>query len=461
MNANLESSSRGRFWPGFRQELLECLRHWLAVGTSGALVGLAGSGKSNLLAYLSRYPEQLLPESEVSFTVLVTVDLNYLVDRLPTTLYRLILRGCWQQRQRFSESVMPLLEQLYEENKGTTDLFLAQTAVTDLLGAVEQQGGQVVLILDQFDYFCATASPELTMLLRSLRDGFKETLIYFVGMRQAAMYMPEPEILGELYQLLDTHVCWVGAMRPADAQLFIVQEVGRANKKVPAEEINLLLALTGGYPALLKAACAWWLTVAERPSPSQWQIVLRDHAPMQNRLKDMWQGLTQEEQWLLAELQSGSQVEREKLSVHALAQLGNRGLCEAGAAGWQVKGLLLQDFVQTAVQRGLGRIWQRELTGELFQGSQRLDGLSPLEEALLTFLVRHPYKFHSKSEIIRHVWPADIHFEGVTDDSLYQVIRGVRQQIEPKTAESHVYLLTKRGVDEGGYQFFPEGCPTS
>lgn len=35
------------------------------------------------------------------------------------------------------------------------------------------------------------------------------------------------------------------------------------------------------------------------------------------------------------------------------------------------------------------------------------------------------------------------------------------QRIEPKTAESHVCLLTKRGVEEGGYQFFPEGYPTS
>jgi hypothetical protein len=240
-----------------------------------------------------------------------------------------------------------------------------------------------------------------------------------------------------------------------------VQEIGRANQKASVEEITLLLALTGGYAALLKAACAWWLTVPERPSPNQWRAILRDHPPMQNRLKDIWRGLTQEEQWLLAELQSGSQVEREKLSVQALAQLGHRGLCEEAADGWQVKGHLLQDFVQTAVQRGLGRIWQRKLTGELFQGSQRLDGLSPLEEALLTFLVHHPYKFHTKSQIIQHVWPADIHFEGVTDDSLYQVVRGVRQQIEPKTAESHVYLLTKRGVDEGGYQFFPEGCPIS
>lgn len=458
MSENLETAGEGRFWPGFRQEVLDCLRHWLAVGTSGALVGLAGAGKSNLLLYLTRFPEQLVQGSNASFTVLVTVDLNLLVDRQPNTLYRLILRGCWHQRQHFSESMQMQVEQLYEEYKWSNDLFLVQTAVHDLLTAVEQQGGQVVLILDQFDHFCRTASAELTMLLRSLRDGFRETLIYFVGMRQAVVYMPEPQVLGELYQLLDTHVCWVGAMRPADAQMFIVQELGRANQQAPAEEITQLVALTGGYPALLKAACAWWLTVAERPSAKEWRAVLGEHVPIQNRLKDIWQDLTQEERWLLAELQNGNQAS-DGLSDKTLRQLSYRGLCEAGEAGWQVKGELLHDFVQTAVKRGLGRIWQKDLTGELFQGSRRIEGLRPLEEALLTFLVNHPYQFHTKSNIIQNVWPEGTHIEGVTDDSLYQAVRGVRQKIEPEAAELHVYLLTKRGVEEGGYQFFPEGYP--
>ncbi|MCB9009474.1 MAG: winged helix-turn-helix domain-containing protein [Ardenticatenaceae bacterium] len=459
MSKKLESSSGGRFWPGFRQELLDCLRRLLAMRTSGALVGLAGSGKSNLLLYLSRSPELMGQEGQSAFTVLVTVDLNYLVDRQPTTLYRLILRGCWHQRHRFSQAVASLIEQLYDEYKHTTDLFLAQTAVHDLLVAVEKQEGRLVLILDQFDTFCRTASPELTRLLRSLRDGFKETLIYIVGMRQAAMYMPEPEILGDLYHLLDTHVCWVGAMRQTDAEMFVVQEVGRANQRASAEDVAMLLALTGGYPALLKAACAWWVTVRERPSPQKWRTVLATHLPLQNRLKEIWQDLTQEERWILAELQNGEQAQAGELSERSLRQLSYRGLCEETDVGWQVKGLLLQDFVQTAVQRGLGRIWQRELTGELFQGSQRIEGLRPLEEALLTFLVNHPYKFHTKSEIIQHVWPTGIQIEGVTDDSLYQIVRGVRQQIEPKTAENYVYLRTKRGVDEGGYQFFPEGFP--
>lgn len=459
MNQRLEPLAGGRFWAGFRQEALSCLGQWLAMRTSGSLVGPAGAGKSNLLQYILLYPDRLVDKSQAGFIALVAIDLNHLVDRQPSTLYRLILRTCHRFRARFAPAVAAKIEALYEETKRTNDLFLAQTAVYDLLVAVEEEGGQLVLILDQFDRFCSTASPEFTMALRSLRDSFKESLCYIVGMRQAVIYMPEPEILGDLYHLLDTHICWIGAMSQADTRAFILQETGRAQKTVTDEEIVLLANLTGGYASLLKAACAWLVTVTERPLPQQWRKLLGQHPTIQSRLREIWQGLTQEEKWHLARLHGGT-VSKPFGDAEVLTQLGNRGMCLLEAGDWQINGALLRDFVETAVKRGLGRIWQEELTGEIFQGGQRLEGLRPLEEALLSFFLKNPYKPHAKSAIIQHVWPEGTHIEGVTDDSLYQIVRGVRQKIEPDTATGPVYLLTKRGVDEGGYQFFPEGYPT-
>jgi hypothetical protein len=46
----------------------------------------------------------------------------------------------------------------------------------------------------------------------------------------------------------------------------------------------------------------------------------------------------------------------------------------------------------------------------------------------------------------------------VTDDSLYQVIGGLRKKVEPNPA-SPCYIINWRGQPEGGYQFFPEGRP--
>ncbi len=467
MSNQQESSRGGRFWPGFRSEAIACLKHWLAMGSSGSLVGLAGAGKSNLLQYISLHPKRLINNNRTHFVALIPIDLNHLVDRQPATLYRLILRACMNLRYRFAEPLPEQISQLYEEHKGTTDLFLAQTAVYDLLLGVEQHQGQLVLILDQFDRYCQTASPELTMPLRALRDSFKETLLYIVGMRQAVMYMPNPEVLGDLYPLLDMHVCWVGAMKEADARQFIVHEMRRGKQTISEHEIERLITLTGGYASVLKAACAWFMSLEKRPSTNrqqsadEWHALLAPLPTIKNRLNDLWQGLTQEDQWVLGRLQSGAKSAQEMLSTEVLARLGHRGVCRLEDDSWHINGTLLHDFVQTAVKQGLGRIWQDELTGELYQGLQRVDGLRPLEEALLIFLIHHPYKPHSKSELIRQVWPEGTQRAGVTDDSLYQIVGRVRQKIEPEEADSFVYLRTKRGVNEGGYQFFPEGYPAS
>ena len=459
MSGSVESSRGGRFWRDFRKEEVACLSRLFTMGSSGAVVGLAGAGKSNLLNYISLFPERVNIAGPARFYALVPVNLNQLVDWQPITLFRLILRACRQARVQFSEPVPAVIEQLYEANITTGDPFLAQTAVYDLLVAVEKTQGRVVLILDQFDRFCHDASPEVTLLLRGLRDSFKETLIYLVGMRQAVMYMPEPTVLGELYQLLDSHVCWVGAMSQADAQQLINREAYRAQQSMTQAEIDRLIALTGSFAALLKAACAWWLALSERPSLTNWRHHLGHYPTIQRRLTDIWQGLTQEDQWLMAQIRSDTLPGQASDAADALVRLAQRGLCEQIAGQWQIKGELLHDFVQTAVQPGLGRIWQKALTGELYQGKKRLEGLRPLEEALLIFFVQNPYKPHTKSEIIRQVWSDGTQIEGVTDDSLYQTVRSVRQKIEPETADSPVYLLTKRGVTEGGYQFFPEGYP--
>lgn len=460
MREIVESSGGGRFWPGFRQETIACLRQWLAMRASVSLVGLPGAGKSNLLQYLAQHPESLNSQAAA---VLVPLDLNHLVDGRPSTLYRLVLRACYQVRARLPQEVAELCSRLYDSHKATTDLFLAQTAVYDLCTAVAQRQGQLILILDQFDSLHHRAEPELTLSLRALRDSFKETVIYIVGMRQAPPQLAEPELLGELYRLLDTHICWVGAMSRTDSLAFIQQEARRAGQTVTDAEANHLFALTGGYAALLKAACAWLVHQQPRSSADtsadQWLAALRLQPTLKNRLSEMWRELTQEEKWLLAELAGGVQPNPYSTTPGVMVHLAHRGLCQSMESGWQVNGALLADFVQTAVQHGLGRIWREAKSGALYQGTQRLVGLRPLEEALLAFLVQNPYKPHTKSELIQAVWPEGTHIEGVTDDSLYQAVRGVRQKIEPKTAESPVYLVTKRGVDEGGYQFFPEGNP--
>lgn len=71
-------------------------------------------------------------------------------------------------------------------------------ALYDLLRLFEEAEIQVVLVLNRFDRFCETATPQMLNTLRGLRDTFRGTLSYIVGMLQEARYLSEPTDLCDM-----------------------------------------------------------------------------------------------------------------------------------------------------------------------------------------------------------------------------------------------------------------------
>jgi hypothetical protein len=322
-------------------------------------------------------------------------------------------------------------------------------------------------------------TPHIVNTLRGLRDDFKDTLSYIAGMTQEVAYLPDPTRLGEMYELLDNYTCWVGAMSEEDARNLIARAT-RAAPLVPSEaDVTTILTLTGSFPSLLRATCNWWLTAGHKPSLAEWGEALLAERSIQHRLAQIWQGLTQEEQFSLSELQklqaigatdSNGGTPKSRLKNfdrkyrdltqehhHVLDRLVIKGACKPTQTGWWIADLLAT-YVAKVEGRGRGRIWLDEKTGEVYQGSTPLTDLTALEKSVLSFLIKNPRMSHTKTELIISTWPDELRQEGVTDNSLYQVILTIRKAIEPNPSEPS-YLITWRGKPEGGYQFFPEGRP--
>jgi DNA-binding winged helix-turn-helix (wHTH) protein len=295
--------------------------------------------------------------------------------------------------------------------------------------------------------------------LRGLRDSFKDTLCYIVGLRHAPVYLPDPEALGEMYEVLDTHICRVGPMNESDARRLVAEETHAASTPPAEDDVAHLLALTGGYPALLKVACHWWLDTPDRPAASAWLEVLLAKRSIQFRLAEIWSGLTQEEKQALQAMQKDqSLVRTTEQQQYIPTQLADKGLCQETAEGWRIVGDLFAAYAAEACVQSAGRIWLNRETGDLYQGQTVLENLAPLERAVLQFLVIDPRVRHTKTDLIVNAWPDELRRQGVTDDSLYQVVMALRKKIEPEPAKP-CYLITWRGRPEGGYQFFPEGRP--
>lgn len=468
----------------YRAREMEILAGWISAGESGSVVGLPGCGRSNLLGFLCHRPEvlesYLLPP--IKSIVLIPVDLNNLPANNLSTLYRAMLRSFYRVRDQLDQTIQQSIVDLYEENRREKDAFLTQSALQELLLLFQDQQTRVVLVLNRFDHFFQTATLQMVNNLRGLRDDFKNTLCYIAGMTQEVTYLPDPTALGEMYELLDSYVCWVGSMGDEDARNLISRATRTAAAPPTETDVSIILSLTGRFPALLRATCQWWLTMEDRPPHAEWLVELLAEHSIHHRLVKIWKGLTQEEQFILSQMQklqvtaTGAQslkgitshiegrntdnLFQDFVIQHRdiLSGLAAKGICQQAGTCWYIEADLLVAFIATMKGRGRGRIWLDEETGEVYQGQTPLMNLTSLERCVLTFLIQYPKIRHTKTDLIISTWPEEIRQQGVTDNSLYQVILTLRRAIEPNPSQPS-YLVTWRGKPEGGYQFFPEGRP--
>jgi DNA-binding response OmpR family regulator len=111
---------------------------------------------------------------------------------------------------------------------------------------------------------------------------------------------------------------------------------------------------------------------------------------------------------------------------------------------------ILEGFVNR--QRGAAKGWLEldSITGEVRRGGLPLNiELTPYEHNLLAYLVQNPGKMCSKYELTEAVWPDEQLVEGIGDDRLAQLIKRLREKIEPDPSNP-THLQTVRGR---GYRF--------
>lgn len=471
------------FPDNYRSEEMQILARWIRAGESGSVVGLVGCGRTNLLDFLCYRPNILqtyLPTGSLPVAI-IPVDLNQLPANDAATFYRVILRACYWVRERFSPTLQTQITTLYLENRETRDAFMAQSALHEALFTFQAEQIRVALVLNRFDRFCETAKPRMIATLRGLRDSFKETLCFIVGMRQAAAYLPDRQAIGEMYALIDSQTCWVGPMNDSDSRWVIKQATHTAPQPPSEAEIQTILDLSGGFPVLLRSLGYWWLNQAIKPPPDTWLNLLAGEPSFEHRLKDLWQGLTQEEQSALAAVQQGmEQIEKRGNKRHIinkvqsqlmkeqgdiLPTLAAKHICYQSEMGWRMVSQLWTDYVRRVGAKAQGRIWLDEKSGETYIGTRRLERLPKKEGILLRFFIRNPHQPHNYEKLAHELWPDEMQSyagdESYTPrgkDDIFPIIMRLRKIIGDE-ADNARYIIHEQTKIGGGYRFIPEGRP--
>jgi energy-coupling factor transporter ATP-binding protein EcfA2 len=238
------------------------------------------------------------------------------------------------------------------------------------------------LLLDRDGRMFGAAGPALFNNLRALRDGHKHRLSYVAATRH-----PLPPAT-EWSELFFGHTLWLGPLAQRDAAWTVAHYAARKGLKWTPETVAALFTASGGYPALLRAMCE-----AHASGAPVEPAALEAHPAVQARLREFWGDAPAE-----AELQA--------------ARLTGIAALMAGRA----------PVIDTAA-------------------------LTAKEHLLLQYLQAHAGQVCEKDDLIRAVWPEDrVQTRGLRDDSLAQLVRRLREKIEPNpTQPRYVHTLPGRG----------------
>ena len=285
---------------------------------------------------------------------------------------------------RLIERNMEAFFRLIRRNLGSSEPTSDELGQLDTV--IEQRehewGTGISLLLDRFDDVVQAMPDMLFNNLRALRDAHKYRLSYVVAMRRTLTGHTE------LAELFYAHTLRLGVLSTTDAHWSARHYAARRGAKWDDATLDTLVNLTRGYPSFLRAACEAFADGAALDVSS-----LLAHPAVRARLD---------------EFQSDTPTPDE------LRQSGLEGLPLLAASMPLV-------------------IDPARLTSK--------------EHALLTYFQAHATEVCEKDDLIRAVWPEDQIIErGLRDDSLAQLVRRLREKIEPDpSSPRHVHTVPGRG----------------
>jgi hypothetical protein len=198
----------------YRQQEMAGLCAAVEAGSCAAVIGLSGSGKSNLLGFFAA--------RAVTPVRRILLDANRQSSPGSEGFCTLALRA-------FGVDAAPSFQNLEEA----------------VAGQIEPSPAGVCLVIDRFD----ACDFGLHSPLRALRDAFKYRLTYVIGVRDPL------DPASELAELFNGHMVYLGPLAPSDA-IWSANSFARRNRQDwSTAQIDTLVEFSGGYPSFLRAAC--------------------------------------------------------------------------------------------------------------------------------------------------------------------------------------------------------------
>jgi hypothetical protein len=315
----MPTNTAPRYQATYRQNELDLIIRFARRGQSLVFMGLAGSGKSNIVNFL-REIGQHAPQLEEQVTRLhfPLVDATYW-QRTPSSLWKIMLEALEQAGQNLAPP--PLAEKIIPISEEERALNSLRARLAWLCQELEHQ---VMFVLDDFD--AAFEVGPLTMLerLNGLRsEGNRDSLSYLIFTKRL------PHLLGrnfnlehesKFYDLFRHHIYALAPYSAEDAHQMLKHLNEAAGDPLRERDLSEIRQLAGGHARLLKIVFDLW--AGEGVSGVNPVTYLAEQPDVQQECRRILLGLHEEEQAVLIRVARDEATEADRDIVDHLARRG-------------------------------------------------------------------------------------------------------------------------------------------
>jgi hypothetical protein len=330
VNYNPNPSPRLDF--NFRSADTESVFRLVHAGVSAEIIGVGSVGKSNFVRHLVRrdVQDQFLYGrfQEQAHCVFIGLDANSLLAPIPSAMdptqpsswngYELItsrlLRAVATHQllnhlppgdPAHPDQLYAMYLQMWPEGSDKVHI-IAFRYLEDIVQRIFDVSNnlRLIFIFDEFEKFLAELPPRFFQTLRSLRDQYKDRVIYLTTSRQIMPLLIDQNRYDDyepFIELFSRH--FLLPYRPSDTeQTFRRMSVRRDLPAPPLELREQLMAVTGGHAGLLRAAfSAYAPHNLLKPNMSDIEVIstLLHITEIQDECKTIWRSLSPAERQVL------------------------------------------------------------------------------------------------------------------------------------------------------------------
>ncbi|MDO8269968.1 MAG: winged helix-turn-helix domain-containing protein [Candidatus Levybacteria bacterium] len=410
---------------------------YLEKGLSSQLVGLPGSGKSNIFRLLSYNKDarfENFGEYE-KYLHFVYIDCSEIKGRplADITKFILISLAFSLGERRFAEESKEINQYLKEGLEVPDEMILFQSLKKSLDYLSIEKKLTIHLLFDKFDILIPTITSQFFTNLRVLRNHAKYRFGSIFSLTRPLEETIDPLLLADYHDLVAENVIYTTLFDEVGMN-FRLSYIEKAARKSLDEKVKQeIIKLSGGHAKIAKLS--YEAIISEENRIENIEEYLLKRPTIQGALYEIWNALLPSEQIALKKNISYDDISDLHPYLTASGLFGKDGITIP----------LFANYITTVPVESIEKITYDEERNEvLVGGSPITDRLSPSEFRLLRFLIQNKERLTSKDEIIQSIWGDQKSQEGVTDQALDQIFYRLRKKIEQDPANPR-YIHTIKG----------------